>query len=87
MAEITPTSIANIGAGELALKTVNLTLATTGDTYTIEPNAPVIDYWCQGNVGTAGYKPDVLWTASTGAFTFTQTSQIGATTLFILMNT
>ena len=87
MAEIAPSSVNDQSLGELALKVVNLTVATTGDTYTIEINAPVVDYWCHSNIGTAGYSPDVKWDNTTGAFTFTQTTQVGVTTLFILMRT
>ena len=85
MAEIDPDKVYSENVHSLSLKVVQLTLATTGDTYTIEPNAPVVDYWCQSHIGTAGYSPDVSWSASTGAFTFTQTSQVGNTSLFILM--
>ena len=87
MAEITIVSRRDVSLGSLVLKIINLTVATTGDVYTIEKYAPVVDYWCQSHIGTAGYSPDVSWSAATGAFTFTQTSQVGNTSLFILMKT
>ena len=87
MAEITISARHNTGAGSLVLKVIQLTVATTGDVYTIEPYAPVVDYWCSSHIGSAGYSPDVKWTASTGAFTFSQTTRVGAITLFILMRT
>jgi hypothetical protein len=71
--------------GSLSLAIVNLTVATTGDVYTIEKNAPVVDYWCQSHIGTAGYSPDVSYAPTTGEFTFTQASQVGNTSLFILL--
>jgi hypothetical protein len=73
--------------GSLSLKIINLTVATTGDVYTIEKYAPVVDYWCQSHIGTAGYSPDVSYAPTTGEFTFTQASQVGNTSLFILMRT
>lgn len=86
MAEIAPnTYTQTVSAGSMKLVIVSLTLATTGDTYTIEPNAPVVDYWCQSHIGTAGYSPDVSWSATTGTFTFYQDAQLGLTSLFILM--
>jgi hypothetical protein len=87
MAEIAPDKVYSERVGSLALKIVQLTLATTGDTYTIEKYAPVVDYWCQTHIGTAGYKPDVSWSADTGTFTFTQDAQLGNTSLFVLMRT
>jgi hypothetical protein len=87
MAETAIVARHNVSLGSLSLRIINLTVATTGDVYTIEPYAPVVDYWCQSHIGTAGYSPDVSWTASTGAFTFSQGTQVGNTSLFILMRT
>jgi len=85
MAEIAPNSVYDESAESLKLEIVSLTLATTGDTYTIEKGAPVVAYWCQSHIGVAGYSPDVSWDATTGAFTFYQDTQLGLTSLFILM--
>jgi hypothetical protein len=87
MADTVPDKTISLGGGSVVLKIVSLTIATTGDTYTIEPYAPVIDYWCQTHIGTAGYSPDVKWVPATGAFTFTQATRVGLTSLFILLKT
>lgn len=65
---------------------VELTTGSASDTYTIQANSPVLEYWTAGHVGTAGYAPDVTYTASTGVFLLTSAQQ-GAVCLFILMRT
>ena len=86
MSEIAPSTIHNGSLGSLKLIIVSLTIGSSGDTYTIEPYAPVVDYWVQSHIGTAGYSGDVKWTASTGVFAITNAQQ-GLTSLFILMKT
>lgn len=89
MAEIAPNSTKHIvSAGSMKLVIVSLTLVTTGDTYTIEANAPVVDFWVQTHLGNStGYNLDTTWTASSGAFTFYTDQALGLTSLFILMRT
>jgi len=86
MAEVTITKAVVTSFGSCKLAIVQLTTANASDTYTIEKYAPVVDYWYQSHVGTAGYSGDVKYVASTGVFTIT-TAQQGAGTLFILMKT
>jgi hypothetical protein len=86
MAELVPTKVTSHSFGSCKLCSVALTTGSASDTYTIEANAPVVDYWAQGMIGSAGYSPDVTWTASTGAFLITSAHQ-GAIKLFILMKT
>ena len=86
MAELVPTKATAHSMGSNKLAIVALTTGSASDTYTIEPYAPVVDYWAQGNIGSAGYSPDVKWTSSTGEFLITSAHQ-GAIKLFILMKT
>jgi hypothetical protein len=85
MAEIVPNGTQSISMGSLKLVIVSLTTASASDTYTIETYAPVVDYWIQSHVGTAGYSSDVKYVASTGVFTITQGTQNGLNSLFILL--
>jgi hypothetical protein len=85
MADISSTATTvTESVGSMKLLIVGLTLGSTSDTYVIETYAPVVDYWTQAQVGTAGYSPDVTWTASTGTFLLTTASHTGAIKLFIL---
>lgn len=86
-AEIVPNKVTNISMGSLKLLIVSLTTSADADTYTIEKYAPVVDYWIQSHVGTAGYSSDVQYVASTGVFTMGQGTQQGLNSLYILMNT
>lgn len=84
MAAITADSVIRESLGSLTLLITNLTTGSASDTYVISTKTAVVDFWCQGNVGTAGYSPDVTYTASTGTFLLTSAQQ-GAVTLFILI--
>jgi hypothetical protein len=85
MAELAPTSTLNLSMGSNKLAVVGITLlSATGDTYTIEIGAPVVDYWMRSNVGSAGYAPDVKFDATAGTFTF-YAARTGAQKLFILL--
>ena len=84
MAEVVITKAVNHSFGSCKLVIVQLTTANASDTYTIEAYAPVVDYWYQSHVGTAGYSGDVKYVASTGVFTITSAQQ-GAGSLFILL--
>ena len=86
MAEIVPDKVYSESMGSLKLAIVQLTTANASDTYTIEKYAPVVDYWVQSHVGTAGYSADVKYVASTGVFTITSAQQ-GSNSLFIVMKT
>jgi hypothetical protein len=59
-------------------------MGSASDTYVIEAYAPVVDFWCQSQVGTAGYSADVTWTPSTGTFLLTNAGHNGTVKLFIL---
>jgi hypothetical protein len=85
MAAITANSIQTESLGSCVLQIVSLTMGSTSDTYAYEAYAPVLDYWAQAQVGTAGYSPDVLFTASTGSFLITNGSHNGTIKLFILL--
>jgi hypothetical protein len=85
MGAITSTTIQTENLGSVTLQIVTLTLASTSDTYTYEAYAPVLDYWTQAQVGTAGYSPDVTYTAATGVFLLTNGSHNGTVKLFILL--
>ena len=85
-AEIAPNKVSGHSMGSLKLVIVSLTTSSSGDTYTIEKYAPVVDYWIQSHVGTAGYSSDVQYVPSTGIFTITSAQQ-GLNSLFILMKT
>jgi hypothetical protein len=84
--EIAPNSANSYSMGSLKLIIVSLTTSADGDTYTIEKYAPVVDYWTQSHVGTAGYSSDVSYDSATGIFTLTSAQQ-GLTSLFIVMKT
>jgi hypothetical protein len=85
MAAITANSVGTYNLGSATLQIVSLTMGSTSDTYTYLAYAPVIDYWTQAQVGTAGYSPDVTYTASTGVFLLTNGSHNGTVKLFILL--
>jgi hypothetical protein len=86
MADISSTAtVVRESLGDKTLLIVTLTMGSTSDTYIIQTYAPVVDYWAQAQVGTAGYSPDVTWTASTGTFLLTQSSHNGTVKLFILL--
>ena len=85
MAAITANSIITENLGSSTLQIVSLTMGSASDTYTYEAYAPVLDYWTQAQVGTAGYSPDVTYTASTGVFLLTNGSHNGTVKLFILL--
>lgn len=86
MAAIVPSKAFATSWGSCKLIIVQLTTGAASDTYTIEKYAPVVDYWIQSHVGTAGYSSDVKYVASTGVFTITSAQQ-GLNSLFILMKT
>ena len=85
MAAITANSVGTYNVGSFTLQIVSLTMGSASDTYTYAINAPVVDYWAQAQVGTAGYSPDVTYTASTGVFLLTNGSHNGTVKLFILL--
>ena len=85
MADISSTATTiRESVGSMDLLIVTLTIGSTSDTYLIQAYAPVVDYWTQAQVGTAGYSPDVTYTASTGVFLLTGPSHNGLCKLFIL---
>jgi hypothetical protein len=85
MAAITSTTITTENLGSLTLQIVTLTMGSTSDTYVYKTYAPVLDYWTASQVGTAGYAPDVTYTASTGTFLLTMGSHNGTIKLYILL--
>ena len=85
MAAITANSIQTENLGSVTLQIVSLTMGSTSDTYAYEAYAPVLDYWTQAQVGTAGYSPDVTYTAATGVFLLTNGSHNGTVKLYILL--
>jgi len=68
MAAITANSVVRESVGSLTLLIVGLTTGSVSDTYVISTSSAVVDYWTAGHVGTAGYAPDVTYTAATGTF-------------------
>ena len=88
MAAITPTNTYRESMGSLTLLITQMTVTTNSDTYTIQANAPVVDFWSQAESGNGSNGPDITWTPSTGVFALTSgTIVAGKITLFILQRT
>lgn len=87
MAAITPTSIIRDSMGSKTLLVATLACTTNSDTWTLSAGAPVTYFWAQSNAGNGSQEPDITYSLSTGAFTFTSgTTVAGQFLLFVGMS-
>lgn len=87
MAALTPTNIITESLGSLKLLAMTVTTLTGSgsDTWTLPIGTPVVAWWSQNDNGTAGSDADIQWSATTGVFTFTNASSVGANLFFVLL--
>jgi hypothetical protein len=87
MAALTPTSINTYSLGSVKLLQMTITTLTGSgtDTWTLPSGSPVLFWWSQNNNGVAGSDSDIQWNATTGIFTFTNGSAVGANLFMVAL--
>lgn len=87
MAALTPTNIITESLGSLKLLVMTMTTlsASSTDTWTLPIGTPVVAWWSQNDNGVVGTDSDIQWSASTGVFTFTNGTSVGANLFFVVL--